>query len=127
MLCSSVVLGPYPEWLEFWTHLIVPGSNYVEVKRDWSDLLDIHSELEANRKKAAQIAHETRKLADLISPRGVSCYMRELIRRYADVCQWEVEEPEFGHGHHTILGQQWASVEDYLVMKIRNQRTRGII
>jgi hypothetical protein len=119
MLCSSVVLGPHLEWFEFWTHLIAPGSNYVEVNRDWSNLLDIHSELEADPKRATQIAHESRKLADLISPRGVSCYMRELIRRYGDVCQWEVEEPEVGNGHHTAMGREWASIEDYLVMKTR--------
>jgi len=38
MLCWSVIMGPKPRWLEFWTHLIVPGFNYVEVYRNWTNL-----------------------------------------------------------------------------------------
>jgi len=90
MLCNSVIIGPNPQWLEFWTHLVVPVANYVEVKRDWTDLLDIHEKLEADSRHGEESARETRKMAELMNSRGISCYMRELIRRYSDVCRWTV-------------------------------------
>jgi hypothetical protein len=121
ILCSSVIVGPSLQWLEFWSHLIVPDSNYVEVKRDWSDLFEKHAELEANPKRAAQIASETRKIADLISGNGVSCYIRELIRRYAEVCRWEVQEPDIVQGHQRRPGREWMGVEDYLVTRARHE------
>jgi len=119
MLCSSVIIGPNPQWLEFWTHLIVPGKNYVEVKRDWTDLLQKHAELEANPSHAAAIAKETRKTAELLDSRGISCYIRELIRQYSDVCRWTVEAPDLGGRTRRRPGEEWMGVEDFLVMKIR--------
>jgi hypothetical protein len=96
MLCSSVIIGPKPHWLEFWTHLIISGFNYVEVDRDWGNLVSTHAELEANVKATAQIAKNSQRTLEYLDPRGVSCYIRELIRRYADVCRWTVEEPDMG-------------------------------
>jgi Glycosyl transferase family 90 len=119
MLCNSVILGPRLKWLEFWTHLIVPGQNYVEVKGDWSDLFVKHTELEKDPVRAAAIAKQTHKVAELLDPEGISCYIRELIRRYSDVCQWTVGEPDIGHKRQKKPGQDWMGIEDYIVMKIR--------
>jgi hypothetical protein len=59
--------------------------------RPRSNLLSVHSELEANLATTAQIAQNSRKTMELLDPtrRGVSCYLRELIRRCANVCDWK--------------------------------------
>ena len=61
------------------------------VDRDWSNLLYIHSKLETNSEATAQIAKNACNTMELLDARGVSCYLRELIRRYANVCTWKVE------------------------------------
>jgi hypothetical protein len=119
MLCSSVIIGPKPTWLEFWTHLVIPGVNYVEVKRDWSDLFEKYAELEAEPQRAEAIARKTKKIAKLLDPRGVNCYIWELIRRYSSVCSWEVEEPGSANLHKEKPRREWIGVEDFLVNKIR--------
>ena len=111
MLCSSVVIGHKPYWIEFWTHLIIPGSNYVEVRPDWSNLLETYWELESNPVRAASIAQEARKTMDLLDPQGVSCYFRELIHRYSDLCQWIVEEPPMADRVQKVAGQDWMTIE----------------
>jgi hypothetical protein len=102
--------------MEFWTHLIIPGFNYVEVDRDWGNLVSTHAELEANVKATAQIAKNAQRTMDYLDPRGVSCYIRELVRRYADVCRWTVEEPDMGSlRDRRRVGVDWMSIEDYIL------------
>lgn len=116
MLGSSVILGPTPYWLEFWAHLIVPGQNYVAVDGDWTNLLSTHAQLETDRGETAEIGRNARKTMDYLDPRGVSCYFRELIRLYADVCHWTVETPDMGPPRERRqAGIEWMSVEDYFL------------
>jgi len=116
MLCSSVILGPTPYWVEFWTHLIVPGHNYVAVDRDWANLLSTHAQLESDPSGTAEIARNAQRTMDYLDTRGVSCYFRELIRLYADVCHWTVEEPDMGPPRERgKAGTDWMSVEDYFL------------
>jgi hypothetical protein len=117
MLCSSVILGPQLHWKEFWSHLIVLGYNYVPVNRDWSNLLSVYSELEANTATTAQIAQNARKTMELLDARGVSCYVRELIRRYANVCDWKVEAPP--PRERRRAGVDWMSIEDYFISTLK--------
>ena len=112
MLCTSVIIGTKPHWMEFWSHLIVAGINYIVVEKDWSDLISTHAELEAHPHDTARIAENARKTMEYLSPVGISCYLRELIRRYADVCQWVVEAPDFTIGKR-IPGSQWMPFEDF--------------
>lgn len=116
MLCNSVIIGPQLYWIEFWTHLIVPGFNYVAANRDWSNLLSIHAELEAHVDDTAQIARNAIETMDYLDPTGVSCYIRELIRQYADVCRWAVDEPQIGSNRERrTAGKDWMTVEDYIL------------
>jgi hypothetical protein len=118
-LCNSVLLGVRLHWLEFWSHLIVPDSNYIEVKSDFSDLLEKHAELEASPAYASRIAHNALKASELLDSIGVSCYLLELIRLYSDVCQWTVEKPELGDVRKPLrAGQQWMSIEDFFLTKM---------
>jgi Glycosyl transferase family 90 len=119
MLCSSVIIGPEPFWIEFWTHLIKPGFNYISVNKDWSNLLSTHAEIEAHPKTTAQIAQNAVRTMEYLDPVGVSCYYRELIRQYADVCRWTVEEPEAGrHGVRRKAGSEWMAFEDYIIARL---------
>lgn len=120
MLCSSVIIGPKPHWLEFWSHLIVPGFNYVAVNRDWSDLLSTHATFEETPDATAEIATNARRTMEYLDTRGVSCYLRELIRRYADVCHWDVEEPDMGPvRERRRVGVDWMAIEDYFLATLR--------
>jgi hypothetical protein len=75
-----------------------------------------HAELEANVKATAQIAKNAQRTLEYLDPRGVSCYIRELIRRYADVCRWTVEEPDMGSQRdRRRVGVDWMSIEDYIL------------
>ena len=120
MLCSSVIIGPQPHWLEFWTHLVVPGFNYVAVNRDWSDLLETHANLEDASDATAEIAYNARRTMEYLDTRGVYCYVRELVRRYADVCRWDVEEPDMGPvRERRRAGVDWMAIEDYILATLR--------
>ena len=120
MLCSSVIIGPRPYWLEFWSHLIVPGFNYVAVNRDWSDLLSTHGKLEEDGDTTAEIAANAVRTMEYLDTRGVSCYLRELVRRYADACRWTVEEPDMGPvRERRRAGVDWMAIEDYILATLR--------
>src|SRR5208282_2292077 len=113
ILCNSVLLGVKLRWLEFWSHLIVPGSNYIELNDDWSNLLEKYAELEASAEYAAEIANNAHKATELLDPIGVSCYVLEVIRLYSDVCRWTVEKPALGDiNRPQVAGQEWMSIED---------------
>jgi Glycosyl transferase family 90 len=113
MLCNSVMIGPQQYWIEFWSHLIVPGYNYVVVNRDWTNLLSTHQELEANADTTAQIARNALSTMDHLDVVGVNCYIHELIRQYANVCRWTVEKPELEV--RKIAGKDWMTIEDYIL------------
>ena len=90
------------------------------VNRDWSNLLSVYSELEANTATTAQIAQNARKTMELLDARGVSCYVRELIRRYANVCEWKVEAPNMGSARERRrAGVDWMSIEDYFISTLK--------
>jgi hypothetical protein len=119
MLCSSVIIGPEPFWIEFWTHLIKPRFNYISVNRDWSNLLSTHAEIEAHPKTTAQIAQNAVRTMEYLDSVGVSCYYRELIRQYVDVCRWTVERPDAGrHGVRRKAGSEWMAFEDYIIARL---------
>ena len=121
MLCSSVIIGPAPYWVEFWSHLVVPGYNYVAVERDWTNLLSTHSQLERTHETTAQIARNAQKTMDYLDSQGVSCYIRELIHLYADVCHWTVEKPDMGPPRERRkAGTDWMHVEDYILAMLKH-------
>jgi hypothetical protein len=106
--------------LEFWTHLVVPGFNYVAVNRDWSDLLETHANLEDASDATAEMAYNARRTMEYLDTRGVYCYLRELVRRYADVCRWDVEEPDMGPvRERRTAGVDWVAIEDYILATLR--------
>ena len=86
------------------------------VKDDWTDLISTHAQLESNPESTAQIARNARKTMEYLDPYGVSCYIRELIRRYADVCQWIVQKPDIDERVRVeTVGTGWLAIEDFLL------------
>lgn len=61
-LCNSVTVAHKLEWAEFHTHLMQPSGteqNFIEVKRDWSDLDSSMTEALRNAEQTEQIAERS--------------------------------------------------------------------
>ncbi|KAL1998383.1 hypothetical protein VTN02DRAFT_6297 [Thermoascus thermophilus] len=93
--CRSVVVSHRLVWREVHHAAMIPGpgpdANFVEVARDFSDLerkieflLD-HPEVAERIANNAVATFRDRYL----TPAAEACYWRHLIRRYADVCDFE--------------------------------------
>lgn len=92
--CRSVVISHRMEWREAHHGALVssgPEANYVLVERDYGDLERKMELLVDNPETAERIAdNAARVLRDrYLSPAAESCYWRELVRKYASVCEFE--------------------------------------
>jgi len=88
----------------------------VAVSKNWTNLISTHAELEKKPSKAYRIAQNAQRTMEYLDPRGVTCYTRELIRRYADVCDWVVEAPHLGdERNRRVPGRDWMGIEDYFL------------
>jgi hypothetical protein len=83
-------------------------------------LLSTHLKLEEDGDTTAKIAANAVRTMEYLDTRGVSCYLRELVRRYADVCRWTVEEPDMGPvRERRRAGVDWMAIEDYILATFR--------
>jgi len=97
--CHSVVLSHPLNWIEHFHHLLQPSGeaqNYVQTKRDFSDL----PRKMASLLKTTNIRSSTQKIADnaratfrerYLTPAAEACYWRALFRGWAAVQAFEVQ------------------------------------
>lgn len=86
LLCGSCVFASVPAWVEWWTHLFVPGEDYVDVREDWSNGPRRLAEIRASADGGWAIAERSRQKAlALLSDDAVDCYWRRLIEKTAAV------------------------------------------
>ncbi|KAK1142104.1 hypothetical protein N8T08_008187 [Aspergillus melleus] len=92
--CRSVTIAHQLAWKEVHHAALIasgPEANYVQVQNDFSDLERKVEFLIDNPETAQRIAENAvRTFRDrYLTPAAESCYWRELIRRYADSCEFE--------------------------------------
>lgn len=93
--CRSVFVSHRLVWREVHHAAMISGSgpdaNFVEVDRDFSDLEQKIEFLLDNPEVAERIANNAVKTFRdrYLTPAAEACYWRYLIRRYADVCDFE--------------------------------------
>ena len=93
-----------------WSHLIVPGYNYV---RPSKQRLVNSSLLSVPEKRKLQRPLRLRQTMELLDARGVSCYL-------ANVCDWKVEAPDVGSARErSRAGVDWMSIEDYFISTLK--------
>merc|ERR1740121_2590081 len=80
LLCGSCVFASRPQYLEWWTHLLTPGEDYIEMNR--SDFGDASIRLREVRGRAdggRSVAERGRnKALSLLSEEAVDCYWARL-------------------------------------------------
>ena len=111
--CRSVVVAHSMDWIQHQYPLMVksgPRQNYVEVKRDFSDLEDKIESLLLVGAEAERIAENNVKTFrdKYLTPAAEACYWRSLIRGWASVSF----EPEFWmvkDGKKVWRGVPWES------------------
>lgn len=96
--CHSVLISHPLAWIEHFHHLLQPSGpeqNYVQVKRDFSDLPRKMKNLlkYANQDRAEAIADNARQTFRhrYLTPAAEACYWRALIRGWAEVQGFKVE------------------------------------
>ncbi|KAL1588696.1 hypothetical protein WHR41_02673 [Cladosporium halotolerans] len=96
--CHSVLLSHKLSWIEHFHHLLQPSGpdqNYVQTKRDFSDLpKKMRSLLNPSNILATQRIADNARAAfreRYLTPAAEACYWRALIRAWADVQTFEVQ------------------------------------
>ena len=115
--CRSVIVAHPLEWRQHFSPLLDarpgPGQNYVEVKRDFSDLEATIAGLEREPDRAKKIADNGVRVfrERYLSPAAEACFWRRLVRTWADVSF----APQFYQD--TAEGKQWRGVplESYIL------------
>ena len=107
--CRSVVVAHSMDWIQHNTPLMRssgPEQNYVEVRRDFSDLKENMQRLIRNDEEASRIAGNNVKMFRdrYASPAAETCYWRRLIKGWAAVSF----KPEFYRV--TEEGKEWRGV-----------------
>ncbi|RVD81364.1 uncharacterized protein DFL_009230 [Arthrobotrys flagrans] len=88
--CRSVVIAHKLDWIQHYHSLLVPdgpNQNYVECKRDFSDLEDVVEELRWDEDKAKRIADNSVKIFRdrYLTPAAETCYWRKFIKGWRSV------------------------------------------
>ena len=115
--CRSVIVAHPLEWRQHFSPLLDarpgPDQNYVEVRRDFSDLEATIAELERDGARAKRIAdNSVRVFRDrYLSPAAEACYWRRLVRKWAEISF----VPDFYQD--TAEGRKWRGVplESYIL------------
>lgn len=98
--CRSVIIAHKMDWIQHHTPLMIASGslqNYIEVKRDFSDLQVVMLWLQKNDDRAAIIADNSVKMfrEHYLTPAAEVCYWRQLIRGWASVSfkpePWELK------------------------------------
>ncbi|CAE8696824.1 unnamed protein product [Polarella glacialis] len=80
LLCGSVVLAAEPEFVEWWTQLLLPGVHFAPVMPDWSNAEPLMEMLRQQPSQAEAIAQRGQQLAlKALSPTAVDCYWWKLL------------------------------------------------
>ncbi|CAE7712996.1 Poglut1 [Symbiodinium pilosum] len=86
LLCGSVVLAQEPRFVEWWSHLLLPGVHFAPVEPGWANIHPLMHLLRENPLRAATIARQGQQLAmTALSPTAVDCYWWMLLALSARV------------------------------------------
>mmetsp|Transcript_21500 Transcript_21500/g.64171 ORF Transcript_21500/g.64171 Transcript_21500/m.64171 type:complete len:435 (+) Transcript_21500:63-1367(+) len=86
LLCGSCVFASRPQWIEWWSRLLSPKTDYLEVRQDWSDAAEKLAEVRARPDGGHAIAEQGRRKAlAILSEDAVDCYWLRLIEQAAVV------------------------------------------
>lgn len=113
--CHSILVTHKPEWIEAHHAALVvsgPEANYVQVKRNFSDLEEKMTLLIKHPHEAKRIAHNSVKVFRdrYLTPAAEACYWRELILAYGKVYEFEpTRHFENRHGKDNIRGVPFES------------------
>eukprot|EP00929_Paragymnodinium_shiwhaense_P052362 TRINITY_DN26235_c0_g1_i1.p1 TRINITY_DN26235_c0_g1~~TRINITY_DN26235_c0_g1_i1.p1 ORF type:complete len:434 (+),score=35.10 TRINITY_DN26235_c0_g1_i1:84-1385(+) len=111
LLCGSCVIAPEPQWAEWWTGLFEPGADFVQAKKDWSDISDVYGRLRSSADGGQAIAHRGRQKAlEVFDPDVISCYWMKLI----EAASIHLPRPEASSV--SDLPETTRPIEDVLVM-----------
>ncbi|KAH8147252.1 uncharacterized protein LAJ45_08730 [Morchella importuna] len=114
--CHSVIIAHKLNWVQHYHSLMVlqgPLQNFVEVKRDWSDLEEKIQFLMTNPAKAEEIAARSREVwRRYLSPAATNCYWRRLFVAWGELLDFE---PQFYSDSITLggkgkSGREWRGV-----------------
>lgn len=116
--CRSVVVSHKLDWIQHYYHLMKssgPEQNFVEVKRDWSDLEKTMQHFLDHDEEAKQIADNSVKMfrERYLTPAAEVCYWRRLMREWKKVLDFE---PEFFKLVDEKKEWRGISVESFLLM-----------
>ncbi|KAJ5960644.1 CAZyme family GT90 [Penicillium vulpinum] len=116
--CRSVVVSHELQWIQHYYHLMKssgPEQNFVQVRRDWSDLEQKMQHLLSHDDEAKRIADNSVQVfrERYLTPAAEVCYWRRLMREWKKTIDFE---PEF----FTMVDRkkEWRgiSVESFLLM-----------
>lgn len=111
--CHSVVIIHEMEWTQHYYPLLVADGaeqNYVQVKRDWSDLEERIQWLKANPEVAEGIARRSREvMRKYQSEAANACYWREMVRAWGNLMDWEPTLWNDKDGKREWRGVPWES------------------
>ena len=115
--CRSVIVAHPLEWHQHFSPLLDPklgpDQNYVEVKKDFSDLGETIENLERDGERAKRIADTSVRVfrERYLTPAAEACYWRRLVKKWAEVSF----EPTFYQD--TPEGKKWRGVpfESYVL------------
>jgi hypothetical protein len=88
--CRSVLVAHTMEWIQHYQHLMLgsgPQQNYVEVRRDFSDLDETMTRLLSDTDEANRIADNNVRTfrEQYLTPAAQACYWRRLIHKWASM------------------------------------------
>ena len=115
--CRSVIVAHTLEWRTHAMHLMKssgPDQNFVEVRRDYTDLEETMQKLISNDAEAERIAQNNVKTFRdrYISPAAETCYWRRLIRSWSEVS----EPPVPWAGREGTMEWNGVPAEDFMLM-----------
>lgn len=116
--CRSVVISHELEWIQHYYHLMKPSGpeqNFVQVRRDWSDLEREMQHLLSHDEEAKRIADNSVHIfrERYLTSAAEVCYWRRLMREWKQAIDFEPEFFKMANGKKEWRG---ISVESFLLM-----------
>jgi hypothetical protein len=116
--CNSVIVAHKLEWIQHYQHLLVSedeAQNFVQVKRDFSDLPGKMEYLVNHVDEAARIAQNSVRLFRdrYLTPAAEACYWRKLVAGWGQVSF----QPEFYTGSGPDRKWRGVPFESFALMR----------
>ncbi|CAG7993051.1 unnamed protein product [Penicillium salamii] len=116
--CRSVIVSHKLDWIQHYYHLMKrsgPDQNFVEVRRDWSDLEETMEHFLSHDEEAKNIANNGIKVfrERYLTSAAEMCYWRRLIQEWKGVLDFEPEFFKLVDGKKEWRG---IPVESFLLM-----------